>query len=180
MDFIDSYAIVAYVAGPIARFADRLRDDLVPGTGHHSHITLLPPRALCCSVTEAAEFARGLVGQFEPFEVRLGEVEVFESTGVIYVAVTAGINELRAMHDVLNTGELEQPEPYDYVPHITLGQQLPPETFDRALQISRARWADFRPPPPLRIDTLTLVQQRTDGSWHDLAELSLGQVPAVG
>lgn len=180
MDFINSYAIVAYVAGPIARFADRLRDDLVPGTGHHSHLTVLRPRSLCCSIAEATEFAARLVAQFDPFEVRIGEVRVFESTQVIYLSLTEGVTELTTMHDVLNTGPLGQPEPYDYVPHITLGQQLPPETFERDLALSLRRWSDFAPAPSLRIDTLTFVQQRADGAWHDLAELALGRVPAVG
>ena len=180
MDFINSYAIVAYVAGPIARFADRLRDDVVLGTGHHSHITVLPPRPVSCALSEATEFAARLIAQFEPFEVGIGEVSVFESTQVVYLSITEGTAELAAMHDVLNTGILEQQEQFDYIPHITLGQQLLPEAFHASLELCRLRWAEFRPAPPLRIDTLTLVQQRTDGCWHDLVELALGRVTAVG
>jgi len=180
MDFINSYAIVAYVAGPIARFTDRLRGDLVPGTGHHSHITVLRPRPLDGALPEASDFAARLVAQFEPFEVSIGEVQVFESTSVIYLALNEGIADLTAMHDVLNTGPLGQPEPFDYVPHVTLGQNLPPEVFGQCVDLARRRWTEFGPAPLLRIDTLTFVQQRVDGSWHDLAELGLGQVPAVG
>jgi len=180
MDFINLYAIVAYVAGPIARFADRLREDLVPGTGHHSHIPVLPPRPLSSTIPDATEFATRLVSQFDPVEVRLGEIQVFEKTQVIYLSVAGGITELTTMHDVLNTGILWQPEPYRYVPHITLGQLLPPNTFQRSLELARQRWSDFSPSPPFRIETLTFVQQRADGMWHDLAELALGRVPTVG
>jgi len=180
MDFINSYAIVAYVAGPIARFADRLRNDLVPGTGHHAHVTVLPPRPLSCSIAEATEFAARLVAQFDPFEVRMGEVKVFDSSQVIYLSVTEGFVELRAIHDVLNTGILELKEPFQYVPHITLGQQLQPDTFRNSLELAQRRWREFAPAPAIRIDTLTLVQQRTNSAWHDLAELALGRVPAVG
>jgi len=180
MDFVNLHAVVAYVAGPIARFVDRLRDDLVPGTGHHAHISILPPRPLACSIEAATEFATRLVAQFEPFEVQIAEVRVFDSTQVIYLSVTKGSAELSSMHGVLNTGLLACQEPFEYVPHVTLGQQLRPDTFQQCLELARRRWAEFGPPPPLRIDTLTLVQQRADGAWHDLAELALGRVPAVG
>jgi 2'-5' RNA ligase len=180
MDFINSYAIVAYVAGPIARFADRLRNDLVPGTGHHAHITVLPPRPLFWTIPDATEFAARLVAQFEPFEVGIGEVQVFEDTEVIYLSIEQGTAELVTMHDVLNTGPFGQQEQFDYVPHLTLGQQLAPGTMGPSVELARHRWAEFGPPPPFRIETLTLVQQRADGSWHDLAELALGRVPAVG
>ena len=180
MDLINSYAIVAYVAGPIARCADRLREDLAPGTGHRAHITILPPRPLYCSVADATEFVRQLVAQFEPFDVRLGDIQVFPTTQVIYLSVASGACELTSMHDVLNTGFFEQEEAHKYLPHITLGQQLAPESFERCVEMSRRRWEEFGVPPSVGIETLTLVQQRVDCSWEDLAELALGRVPAVG
>ena len=178
MDLINSYAIVAYVAGPIARFADRLRADLVPGTPYHAHITILPPRSLCCSPSEAMEFTRQLVAQFEPFEVRIGKVEVFESTKVMYLSLASGICELQAMHDLLNTGCMEQQEMYEYVPHLTLGQELPPECFDGCLETCRRRLEELGSSGLVRIETLTFVRQRVDGQWENLAELALGQVGA--
>jgi len=180
MDLINSYAIVAYVAGPIARFADRLRGDLVPGTGHHAHITVLPPRPLTCDPAEAAEFARQRLSPFEPFEVSGGDVEVFSSTQVIYLSLTSGKCELTQMHDVLNTEFLHHDEEFKYIPHITLGQKLIDNSFDRCLTMARKRWEEFGAHPPLRIETLTVVQQRIDGNWKDLAELELGRVAAVG
>jgi 2'-5' RNA ligase len=175
-DLLNSYAIVAYVSGPIGRFADRLRCDLAPGSSYHAHITVLPPRPLPCPPAEAMEFARQLVAQFEPFEVRVGAVEVFDPTQVIYIGVVSGVWELKTMHDVLNTGCLRGVEPFDYVPHVTLGQQLPPEMFQRCVEECRRRWKEFGPPPPVRIETLTFVQQRADGRWEDLVELALGRV----
>jgi 2'-5' RNA ligase len=131
-------------------------------------------------LVEATEFAAPLVAQFDPFEVRLGDVEVFHNTQVIYLSVAAGTAELAAMHDVLNTGVLRQEESFQFTPHITLGQQLSEAAFQPSLELARRRWAGFSPAPPFRIETLTFVQQRSDGAWHDLAELSLGRVPAVG
>ena len=180
MDCINSYAIVAYVAGPVAGFADRLRKELVPGCPHHAHITILPPRPLPCSLSEVTEFARPLVAQFEPFDVRFGAVEQFPDTQVIYLSLASSACEFITLHDVLNTGILEQKELYDYVPHITLGQLLAPGTFEGCLELSRRRWREFGAAKPSRIETVTMVQQRADGSWKDLAELGLGRVPAVG
>jgi len=178
MDLINSYAIVAYVAGPIARFADRLRGDLVPGTGHHAHITILPPRPLCCPVSEAIEFARPLVGQFEPFEVRIGGIAVFEATQVIHLSVVKGFDELAALHQALNAGGLGQREAYQFTPHITLGHQFPDGSFEGSLETARRRWEEFGEAGPLRINALTFVQQRADLGWEDLAELELGRVGA--
>jgi 2'-5' RNA ligase len=180
MDLTNSYAIVAYVADPVARFADRLRRELAPGCPHRAHISILPPRLIRCPPLEAAEFARPLVAQFEPFEVRLGGIEQFCDTKVIYLSVASGTTELTAMHDVLNTGVLQQTELYRYVPHITLGQDLPPEDFERALELSRRRWKEFGTPPPLQIETVTFVERQPDGIWKNLAEMGLGRVPAIG
>ncbi len=180
MDLINSYAIVAYVAGSIADFANRLRRELVPGCPHQAHITILPPRPLRESTAEAAEFARHLVAQFEPFDVRLGSVGHFPGSRVIYLSLASGGVEFRSMHDVLNTGALEQAEAYQYLPHITLGQELPPESFEGALDLSERRWQQFNPRPSLRVDAVTFVQQCADGSWKDLTELGLGRVTAVG
>ncbi len=180
MDCINSYAIVAYVAGPVARFADRLRSELAPGCPHHAHITILPPRALQCSLSEVTDFARPLAAQIEPFDVRFGVVEQFSGTQVIYLSLLSGVSECVTLHDLLNTGILEQNELYDYVPHITLGQLLAPGTFERSLELARRRWQEFGPPKPFRLETVAIVQQRADGSWKDLADLGLGRVPAVG
>ena len=61
-----------------------------------------------------------------------------------------------------------------------LGQELPPASFDRLLELARRRWREFGHSPAVRIETLTFVRQRADGSWMDLSEMGLGRVPAVG
>ncbi len=179
MDLINSFAIVAYLAGPVAPFVNRLREDLAPGTGQNAHITILPPRPLDCPVSEAVEFARQRLASLEPLEVRLGAVEVFDGTQVIHISVAEGAAELVAWHDLLNGGCFEQTEMFDYAPHVTLAQQLPPESVGRCRELSQRRWQEFAPAPRMRIETLTLVEQRGDGGWEDLAELALGRVAAV-
>src|SRR5712692_8266167 len=180
MDLLNSYAIVAYLGGPVARFAENLRREMAPSCSDQAHITILPPRPLYCTIPEGIEFARQLVAQFDPFDVRPGSIQKFVNTEVVYIPLVSGVCELAAMHDVLNTGFFEQEELYPYVPHITLGRELPNGSFDNCVELSVDRWQQFGPPPALRIEALTFVQQRADGSWADLGELALGRVPAVG
>ena len=180
MERLNSYALVAYVGGPVARFVDKLRAELSPGCPHHAHITVLPPRPLDCPPAEGADFARHLVAQFDPFDVRPGEMLEFRNTQVIYISLVSGIVELNAMHDVLNTGVLGQAEAHPYVPHITVGRELAPVSFDHSLVLSRRRWEEFGARPSLRIETVTFVQEQADHTWRDLAEFALGRVPAVG
>ncbi len=180
MDLLNSYAIVAYLGGPVARFADDLRREMAPSSCEQTHITVLPPRPIYSTIPEAIEFARQLVSQFEPFDVRPGSIQKFPNTQVVYISLVSGVCELAAMHDVLNTGFFGQEELYPYVPHITLGRELPASSFERCVELSVERWQQFGPAPLLRVETLTFVRQRADGSWANLGELALGSVPTIG
>ena len=173
MEFLNAYAIVAYVDGPVARFTEDLRAELDPGARHNAHITVLPPRALECSSQEAIELAGRLVDGVRPVQVRAGCVEAFRDTQVIHLDLSDGAPELIALHEKLNTGCFSQQELYDYFPHITLAQNLAAGSIDGLLGDLRQRWQRFGPPPPMQIATLTLVRQRADGTWHDLARISL-------
>ena len=175
---LNSHAIVAYVAGPIARFAERLRHELQPGSTDRPHITILGPRAVG-DLAAAIEFARHQASQFEPFQVQIAGVKSFDGTQVVFLSVERGAQELVAMHGVLNTGALEAPEAYQYVPHITVGKHLPVEGFAESVELVRRRWDELGAVEPLRIETVAFVQERPDGEWADLAEFGLGRVPAV-
>lgn len=174
MALINSFSVVAYVESPIAEFVDRLRRDLTPGCPHHAHVTILPPRPLSIEVDEAVERGRQILTSFDPFEIRLKTVDRFESTQVIKLSIESGLSELRTLHDILNTGPFEHREEYEYVPHITLCQDSPCDKQDELMEEARRRWSEFSPVPPMRVETLTLVQQAEDGTWKDLAELPLG------
>ena len=133
MDLINSYAVVAYLEDPLAAFINRLRQDVTPGCPHHAHVTILPPRALYVEKDQAIEQCRDIVSRFEAFEAQLGGVDLFEGTGVIKVAITGGLVELQTLHDILNTGPFESVEDFDYVPHVTVAQEIPPEKLSECL-----------------------------------------------
>jgi 2'-5' RNA ligase len=174
MELINSFAVVAYMDDPVARFVDNLRRELAPGCCHRAHITVLPPRPLWIPTTRAVEEASQILSRFEPFELTLGPVTAFEDTHVVKVSLQTGLSELRTLHDILNTGPFEQAEEYAYVPHITLSHDVSSTDCARHLAQARERWARFSP-PKVWVDTLTFVQQGANGEWSDLAELMLGR-----
>jgi 2'-5' RNA ligase len=178
MELLNSFAVVAYMEDPIASFVDELRRELTPGCPHRAHITVLPPRPLWIPTDKAIEKAGQILSTFEPFELTLGAVTAFESTHVVKVSLQTGLNEFRTLHDILNTGPFEQAEEYTYVPHITLSQDVTCDDCELHLALARERWARFAP-PPVWVDTLTFVQQASNGDWADLAELALDRAQPV-
>ncbi|MEX2299720.1 MAG: 2'-5' RNA ligase family protein [Bryobacterales bacterium] len=178
MELINSFAVVAYLSDPVARFVDKLRREMTPGCPHRAHVTVLPPRPLWIPADEAVEQARSILSRFEPFEMTLGAVTMFESTHVVKLSVQTGLNELRTLHDILNTGPFDQAEEYQYVPHVTLCHDVTGQDCTKHFEFASERWAEFGA-PPVWVDTLTFVQQNSEAKWTDLADLALGRPDPV-
>src|SRR5438046_1561936 len=97
-DRINSYAVVSYISDPLARFLDRLRQELVPNCFLRAHVTLLPPRPITSSASEAWDRICSVAARFDPFEIELSGIEVFPVSDVIHVAIGSGADQLRRMH----------------------------------------------------------------------------------
>src|SRR6476660_9151793 len=123
MEKLNQFALVIYIPDPLARFLDELRLELVNGCRPRAHVTVLPPRPLP-DVEAALEEARIMSPEFPPFEIEAGDVEVFPKTKVIYIGLRSGGDQMRTMHEALNTGALLFDEPYAFHPHITLAQEF--------------------------------------------------------
>ena len=173
-DRVNSFALVSYIPDPLAGFLDGLRRELVPNCFLHAHVTLLPPRPIRCSPEAAWQQVRALVPQFAPFEVQLGEVEVFPVTDVIYVAVAHGREELEHLHDGMNFACLGYAEPFPYHPHVTLAQELKSDEVDELARVARARWAESTVPKTFRVEQAVFVQNTVRNEWIDLGESMLG------
>src|ERR1700682_2779267 len=141
-DRINSFALVSYIPEPLAGYLDRLRQELVPNCFLRAHITILPPLPMSTSPKEAWEVIRRIAPQFSPFEVELDSVEVFPVSDVIYIKLSAGIEELQRMHKALNIDGLFYQEPFPYHPHVTLAQELRTDELDELARVARARWAE--------------------------------------
>ena len=176
---INSFALVSYLSGPLADLLDEIRHDFAPESRAKAHLTVLPPRPLAsfgspAAVAEAIEQLQTRLLDFAPFDVELGDIEVFPNTHVIYVSIKSGFEELERMHQALNAGCLAWQEPHSYHPHITVVQELAPVDVLNAAQFARWRWSEFKHSRTVRLDRLTFVQNTLENSWTDLAMLDLG------
>ncbi len=179
-DSINSYALVSYIPGPLGLYLDRIRRELVSSCVAQSHVTILPPRALVASAdTAKVELAEALHDS-RPFEMNLEQVEVFESTSVIYLAVGSGEQQLDDLHRRLNRGALECCEYHRYHPHVTLAQDFPPQELPDMVALARARWGEFRSRRGFDVERLTFVQNTVSNRWMDLADFPLGHPVLTG
>jgi len=171
---INSFALVSYVPGPLGAFLDDLRQELVPGCFLRAHISVLPPRPLQIPSEDAWRHICGLAPMFPPFELTLTDVRVFPVSDVIYLAMAPDTDRLGEMHAVLNSDALECTEAFEFVPHITLAQELKPEEVPVLKEIAERKWAEHRGPRSFRVETITFVQNTEGNNWIDLGEFRLG------
>ena len=121
--------------------------------------------------------ARGIVAGFPPFDIELGQIEVFPVTDVIYISVEGGTPQLQQMHQTLNQGALAGAEPFPYHPHLTLAQELEFSQVVPLFEQASRRWREFRGPRTFRAEHAVFVQNIRGNRWIDLAEGPLRAVP---
>lgn len=170
---INSFALVSYCSGPLAEYLTRLRSDLVPDCEAKAHLTVLPPRPIRGSAGDAVLGLMETLQEFGPILVELGDVEMFPESRVIYVSVKGGHAELERMHDALNTGDVAYEEPFPYHPHITLAQDLSPESIASVLERARLHWTSRPHPRSFMVEKLTFVQNTFENQWCDLEDMHL-------
>ncbi|MGH9614623.1 MAG: 2'-5' RNA ligase family protein [Bryobacteraceae bacterium] len=169
----NSFALVSYIPEPLAGFLNRLRQELVPNCKLRAHITALPPRPLNAAPEAAWDQILSDLSGISPLEIELTSIQVFPVSDVIYLAVGAGSDELRAIHRKLNRGNVRFVEPFRYRPHVTLGQNLEAGRVDEFRELARERWADFPHSRRFAIERLTFVQNTLENTWVDLHECDL-------
>ncbi len=178
------YALVAYVKNPIGEFVESLRKELHPELPHlAAHVTLLPPRLLRGTESNAVETMERLCLEVEPFEVSLGEVETFiPVTPTVFIRVAHAAYRMRELHDRLNVEALEYREEWPYMPHLTIVKMSAEDQAQYVYRVARQRWADFDEARCIEVRDLTFVREEALNHWVDLAEIPLGQrlVPASG
>lgn len=174
LERVNSYALVTYIPAPLGRFLDEVRCELVPACVPRAHVTILPPRPLAVSAADAWDQLSAQLRDFPAFEIQLSGVEMFETTSVIYVALKTGKQQLRRMHDLLNTNNVAFAEPFAYHPHITIAQELTNGDVRPALETARRRWAEYRGSRTFPVEAITFVQNTAQNRWLDLAQRVLG------
>ena len=178
-DRINSYSLVSYIPGLLGEFITQLRQDLVSSCVAQSHVTVLPPRPLFIDIDAGQVELRERVSAFEPFEIRIPQISVFEQTAVVFADISEGREKLIEMHNALNAGGFFFDEPFPYHPHVTLVQGIPPERLYEFYDLARKRWDDNGGAVSFLIDTLTFVQNTVENRWVDLTDCALRGEAAV-
>ena len=170
---INSFALVAYLPEPLAAFVEGMRQEAEPGCKARGHLTFLPPRPIAASVDQVRAELEANLRSCSAFRVTLGDVEVFPVSQVVHLAVTAGWNEARRIHQSLNHGPCQCKEAFEYHPHVTLAQDLDPEKAAAFAEMARRQWREYSGPRDFTVDHLTLVQNTTENCWINLGEFAL-------
>jgi hypothetical protein len=175
---LSQFALVSYIPDPLGCFLDQLRLDLTPNCNPRAHVTVLPPRPI-----KGSSDLKALSEHLEhegrlslPFEVTLGDIEVFPGTKVIYLGLQRGERELRHMHGNLNAGDLKFDAPFPFHPHITVAQDFTPVRADELTEIARDRWARYTGPRSFPVECLSFVQNVAPGMWVDVTKIPLAQL----
>ena len=179
---INSFAVVTYIPAPLGKFLDQLRRDLEPASlAPRAHVTVLPPRALREGVTAADAWLQleRMIPAFHVFPIRLGHIEIFPITNVVYLSVNQGLTDLRVMHETLNTGAVAAQENFRYQPHVTLAQGLAPEQAMEIAASAQRLWNEFSGPRFFSAETFTFVQNTQKNLWIDLGEVALAEMVGV-
>jgi 2'-5' RNA ligase len=173
-----TYAVVVYLHGPLAHFVNQLRLELDPSHANKlAHISVLPPRCLMISFEQnALEEARAQCADWEPFELEISATHTFlPHNGVVYLSVGRGADSMRCLHETLNQGELAQHEPWNYVPHVTIAQDLDERQTQEIARTVDRRLQEYRGTRTVLVESLTFVKLGEDGAWMDVAEVQLGR-----
>ena len=173
-----TFSLVAYLQGEMGKFVDSLRRRLNPGfAAWLPHVTILPPRPLGATPEEVLALIRQKCLFLDPFQASLGRVLSFwPVNGVVYLSFTAGFQGLVDLHDLLNRDGLAFAEPYPYVPHVTVAQELDEASLGTVLEEVTREWARYRGEISLRVESLSLVRQEPDRRWVDLGPIQLGRL----
>jgi len=173
---LNVFALVIYIPDPLGGFLDDLRRRLVPGCNPHAHVSVLPPRPLAVDWQEAGEQVRQCAANWAPFDIVLDKLRIFPVTNVIYLELGQGAAEMCRIHGAMNSQALEFHEPFEYHPHITVAQEIPPDNVAAVNRLAQELWDSYTGPRTFRAGRAAFVQNTLGNSWIDLAEFSLGTV----
>jgi 2'-5' RNA ligase len=122
-----------------------------------------------CAVVDRA------CAQLAPIRVSLGDVATFAPAHpTVYLPVEDGARHLRYLNSLLKAGPLDSPEPWEYVPHLTLATFPDNAAAARAREFAAAAWQEYRGPREALIEELSLVREESPDRWLDLHNANLG------
>jgi len=170
---VQLYALIGFIPGALGEYLNRVRRELVPGCLFRSHVTVLPPRLLRGSPDELSTSLAAKLAGMEALEIGVGKVEVFSSSGVIYLSIESGREELRRIHEHLVHGVFDSSEQYPFHPHITLAQEFPPEQLSELVARAEALWRDYPYERAFSLRQLCFVRGADLANWEHVSHHEL-------
>ncbi len=175
--------VVLLVPPPVAHEVDGLRRALGAVVGRvEPHITLVPPvNVREAELGDALTVVRRAAARAGPLTLALGPVESFLPVNpVAYLAVGGpSLPSLRALHEQLLDGPLDRPMSHEFVPHVTVADELDEARHAEAMRLLthyRHAVVAFR-------QLHVLEEQRDDEGeriWRPIAGVALGPPAVVG
>jgi 2'-5' RNA ligase len=162
-----SFALVAYIPGPLGDFLQSLRDRLPGDEKPRAHITVLPPRPLKASVDAATTLSKRILKGFRPFPVTLSNVKVFPETNILYLEIANGNDKLHQLHDALNTGVLAHEENFGFLPHLTISGPVPADHLVKVKKSAAQSWKKHEGKKGFEVSQVVALWQPPRGSWDD-------------
>jgi len=133
------------------------RYDLIP-----PHITLKSAFTADDSLRdEMIKELRKIAKETKPFKIHMNKVRTFAPvTNTIFFKVEP-IPELTELHELMHTGIFPKEKEYNFVPHITIAQELVEDEFSDVLGTLSMKKIEFED----TVDRFQLCYQLENGSW---------------
>lgn len=172
--------VVLLIPQPYATQIDGIRRALGDGALGRipPHITLVPPvnvpeRDLPAAFATVRRAASGV----SALELRIGGAETFQPVNpVAYLRVEGGpdqLGALSALRSACLTAPLERPQEHEFVPHVTIADQLSAPRLDAVGAVLADLLLD------VTIDRVHVLAEQPGRVWVPIADMPLGLQPGV-
>lgn len=172
--------VVLLVPEPLATQIDGLRRALGDGALGRipPHVTLVPPVNVADrDLPSALATVRAAAASVPPLALRLGPVDTFQPVNpVAYLRVSAEAvarQALDALRRACLHGPLDRPQDHEFVPHVTIADELAPLRLDSCGPVL----ADFD--AEVTIDRVHVLAEQPGRVWVPIADMALGEPAAV-
>lgn len=136
---------------------------------YDSHYTLIEPHITLKeafetdTIEDSLEYIEEVTKNFPPFSLRINNIKTFHPiTPVLYFSFEDS-PAIYNLHKELNSGILFNEIKHKFTPHITFAQDLPPQEIHDIYGRLSLRGYDIE----FNVDSIHLVQQDSNGVWHN-------------
>lgn len=172
--------VVLLLPQPLASEVTGLRRALGDGAMARiePHITLVPPiNVHDRDLASVLRHVRDTASAAAPLSLRLGPVTTFLPVNpVAYLPVGGAPDQFEALLSLraaVRSGPLGKEDTHEYVPHVTVADDLPADRIEAAVAAMASFEAD------LSVDRIHVMTQRADKVWVPIADAVLGAKPGV-